>query len=293
MSSSEKKYIRNEDYAEWEAQVIQKLKSTKNLKGKKVFLLQKLYIVLDSQLQNWQIKEKKKRGNIYEMYNIKTGDLRTYLHHKPYKRRSAQIEQYIACDLRGVTHYTVLNQNPQWVQSDNEYIFDKDKYIKQDKEVKPEAFVKDVLNSFYKIQKSNAKSYKSDNNPSKDEQIRNHVLNWFDSVRNIVNDETVRIRFAYAHFDADRIPNRTEPLRLFVPAKTIRKTLKAYYVRERDPKTKKMVIRECVDDECDSQYAAIDINDEKEIVDEAHLSLNEPLFFLNYQAVEQSDKKKK
>ena len=286
-SSKQETYVNEETYLQWQSDVITKLKSAKALSDKKIYLLQKLYIVLDGQPAQWEKNTTNKKGFIFDMYNFKFGKVSTYLHRQPYKRRSTQIQQHVACDLRGVTRYTVLNEDPLWIPSDNEYTFNKSSFMKQGKQTTGNEFVKAILNSFYKIQKSNAKSLKADNNPSKDKEISTHVLNWLTGIQNIMNEDKIHIRFAYAHFNADSNSKRTEPLRMYVPASSVRKTMKAYYVKERHPTTKKLVIRECKGSECDSKYTAIDINDDKEILDDAFLSINEPQLLLKYQAIEQ------
>lgn len=286
-SSKQETYVDEKTYLQWQSDVIEKLKSKKTLSDKKIYLLQKLSIVLDGQPAQWETNATNNKGFLFDMYNFKFGKASTYLHRQPYKRRSTQFQQYVACDLRGVKHHTVLNENPQWIQSDNEYTFNKSSFMKQGKQITGNEFVKAILNSFFKIQKSNAKSLKADNNPSKDNEISTHVLNWLTGIQNIMNEDVIHIRFAYAHFNADSNPKRTEPLRMYVPASSVRKTMKAYYTKERHPTTKKLVIRKCKGSECDSRYTAIDVNDEKEILDDSFLSINEPSLVLKYQAIEQ------
>lgn len=286
--AEEPTYISIEDYGAWETEVIQQLESSKPLKSASaIYLLQRLFIVLDSNTDRWTAVDEKKNGRIFEMCDANTGEPRTYFHRSPHRRRSAQLTQYVATDLRSVTHYTAINNDAKWIGGIPTFTLTNKAFQMDGKDVKADKFVTEVLKAFFATQKSNAKSLTASNDPSKDKAVVKGLVSWFTSVQSIMNDDTVVVKLAYATFNADRTPNRTDPLRLFVPAKKVTATMKSYYVKERDPDTRKMRIRTCKKGECDAKYLAVDVDDSKKIVDDAHLSINEPEMMIKYQAVKQ------
>lgn len=281
-------YIDREQYVEWEQNVIAKLGSSKALKSASaVYLLQRLFVVLDGDVTQWTTVEEKQNGRILEMCDVNTGETRTFLHRTPFRRRSTQLTQYVASDLRGITYYTAVNNDAKWIAGLPSYTFNQKQFHVDGKEVKVDAFVTRVLTSFFATQKSNAKSLKPANDPSKDKAIVRGLAQWLTSVQSIINADTVTVKLAYAHFNPDRTPNRTDPLRLFVPASKVRAEMGSYYVRERDSDTKRVQYRSCVGTECDKKFLAVDVDDSKAIVENVHLSINEPEAMVKYQAVKQ------
>jgi hypothetical protein len=282
-------YISNEEYALWETNVLDVLKSDKTRKSMsaKVHLLQRLFIVLDSDTSSWSAVEEKKNGRLFEMYDVSDGSMRTYFHRTPHNRRSVNLTQYIATDIRSVTHYTGVDNHSKWIVGIPTFTFTNKAFHKDGKVVKADAFVTEVLKAFFATQKSNAKSLKDANNPSKDKKVIQSIAKWFSSVQAIMNDATVTVKLAYATFNADRIPNRTDPLRLYVPANKVSSKVGSYYVKERDHETRKLCIRTCTNSECgDGRYLAVDVDDDKKIVDSAHLSINETAEYVKYQTAE-------
>ena len=281
-------YISIEDYGAWEKAVIKQLESSKPLKSASaIYLLQRLYIVLDSDTDRWTAVDEKKNGRIFEMCDANTGESRTYFYRSPHHRRSAQLTQYVATDLRSVRHYTVVNNDAKWIGGIPTFKLTNKAFQIEGKDVKADKFATEVLKAFFATQKSNAKSLTAKNDPSKDKAVIKGLVSWFTSVQSIMNDDTVVVKLAYATFNAERTPNRTDPLRLFVPAKKVTATMKTYYVKERDPDTREMRIRTCKKGECDAKYLAVDVDDNKNIVEDAHLSINEPEMMIQYQAVKQ------
>ena len=287
-TSSPVQYIDNDEYALWERQVIDTLQTDKNRKSMSaaVHLLQRLFIVLDGDTTSWSAVEEKKNGRVFEMCDVSSGDVCTYFHRTPHNRRSVQLSQYVATDIRSVTHYTGVDSNAKWILGIPTFTFTNKAFQKDGKVVKADVFVTDVLKAFFATQKSNAKSLKDTNDPSKDKKVIQSLIKWFSSVQAIMNDDTITVKLAYATFNADRIPNRTDPLRLYVPAKNVNSTVGSYYVKEKDPETRKTRIRTCKNSECnDGRYLAVDVDDTKKIVDNAHLSIYETEAYVNYQTV--------
>lgn len=286
--TSQVQYIENDEYAVWETQVLDILKTEKTRKSVSaaIHLLQRLFIVLDGNTGKWNAVEEKKNGRVFEMCDVRNGNIQTYFHRIPHNRRSVKLTQYVATDIRSVTHYTGVDSSAKWIVGIPTFTFTKVAFQKDGKVVKADAFVTEVLKAFFSTQKSNAKSLKDTNDPSKDKKVIKSLVKWFSSVQDIMNDDTITVKLAYATFNADRIPNRTDPLRLYVPAKKLNSEVGSYYVKERDPETRKMRIRTCKTSECnDGRYLAVDVDDDKKIIDSAHLSINETEEYVKYQTV--------
>ena len=280
-----------DQFREWSNTVVQQLQTNKTLKAASdIYLMQRLFVVFDGNTSSWQATDEKKNGRIFNLYNSNRGDsgeVSTYFHRSPYRRQSTQMTRYIATDFRGLTHYTAINNDAKWLSDVPQLTFNAKSFTKNEKATPAKTFVADILKTYFKSQKSQAKTLKASNDPSTDKDVAKNLEALLKSVQSIMGDDTVSVRFAYATFNPDRTPNRSAPLRLFVPAKTVSSVMDGYYVRERDADTRTVSFRKCKGKECDDRYLAVDVDDDKKIVVDAFLSINEPAIAIKYHAVKQ------
>ena len=112
-------------------------------------------------------------------------------------------------------------------------------------------------------------------NPSKDADMIEHFSKWAISLQKFVKNECepgtkLTVRFARRPFT--RATNtRTKNYRVVVPAKTIKAKCKQYYLRANRAKDSKFA-KECPD--CENHCLALDINDDRTVVADAHVSPN-------------------
>ena len=275
-------------FGEWSRNVVHHLQTDKNLKSAAdIYLMQRLFVVLDGDTSSWQAVDEKKNGRIFNLYNSNRGEMSTYMHRAPYRRQSSQMTRYVATDFRSLSYYTAINNDAKWIVDIPQLTFDAKAFFKNGKSIPVKTFVLDVLKAYFTTQKTNAKTLKASNDPSSDKDVAKHLEALLKSVQAIMGDDTVSVRFAYATFNPDRTPNRSAPLRLYVPAKKIDSTVGAYYIRERDTDTREVSYRKCKNKECDDRYLAVDVDDDNKIVADAFLSINEPEIAVKYHAVKQ------
>jgi hypothetical protein len=267
------------EYDTWEQTVIGELQKTPPSalrKAGKVCVLRRLFIVLDGDRSNWEtvsVKRGKKNVSMHQMFDIFKKEMEYVPSYELKPRGSTPLKRYIATDLRGLTYYYGSATKPEWGKSPA-------LVMQGGKALDEQALATKVMAAFQSLREKSLKKPAAETTAL--------VARWLQSAHAVMGaGDTVNIRFAYARFDANREPTRSQPSRLFVPAAKVHAnaTTKNTYLTFARRQNKERTYRNNTAAECANKYLAVDVDDAGLIPERAHLSTNEPGVVVQHMAV--------
>ena len=287
-SSSNKTNVSEKQYQNWETSVIEDLKNENSKLLQKcdakvcgVYnLLPRVFMVLDfdASSENEFVRVKRQHAETFQLHNLKHDDQSNnneYFVRKPTRVAKRDTKRFVASDLRGLTFYIGQSQNHPWYAmsaTDAKKLVltkTKDSATLTNAQSNEKAVV--LLKNMSKMLGKSA--------PSKTTELVKQVGLWIKSVYdNLTSNDKVSVRLA----SLDASKTTVKRSRLFIPAQDVRKVMDKTYCIQTGFVNQKRTYKSISNAECKNKYMAINVDENDEVVQNAHLSTNEPQVMVDF-----------